>query len=116
RADPIEAKAEKVVRALGGAGVEFSPEARAAIERCRAEGLGALPICIAKTQYSLSDDAAKLGAPRGWTLHVREVRPETGAGWIVLVAGSTVLMPGLGEDPQALHMDVADDGSIVGLR
>src|SRR3989475_170222 len=74
-----------------------------------------LPICIAKTQLSLSDDERVLGAPTGWTLEVRGIRPSAGAGFLVVIAGDIMRMPGLGEEPAALSMDIDDGGHIKGL-
>src|SRR5207249_1586597 len=75
----------------------------------------ALPVCIAKTQLSLSDDERTLGAPTGWTLEVRGIRPSAGAGFLVVLAGDIMRMPGLGEEPSALSMDIDDSGRIKGL-
>ena len=77
--------------------------------------MGNYPICVAKTQYSLSDDAKKLGRPEGFTLHVREVYAAAGAGFIVFVTGSIMTMPGLPKVPAANNIDVTDDGKIIGL-
>src|SRR5439155_679526 len=83
--------------------------------RIRAAGLDGLPVCIAKTQLSLSDDERALGAPTGWTLQVRGIRPSAGAGFLVVLAGDIMRMPGLGEEPAALSMDIDDTGHIKGL-
>src|SRR5207302_257863 len=85
------------------------------LERLRAAGLDGLPVCIAKTQLSLSDDERALGAPTGWTLQVRGIRPSAGAGFLVVLAGDIMRMPGLGEEPAALSMDIDDAGHIRGL-
>jgi formate--tetrahydrofolate ligase len=115
--DPLEQKIEAVAkRAYGAAGVEFSAEARAQAERLAARGLGSLPVCMAKTHLSLSHDPALAGAPRGFTLPIRELRAYTGAGWIVAVCGDMQTMPGLPEDPAAIHVDLDDQGRTVGLH
>ena len=85
---------------------------RAALEK---EGYGSCPVCIAKTQYSMSDDPAKLGAPEGYELTIRSVRLSAGAGFVVAFAGSIIAMPGLPKAPAALKIDVDDNGQIVGL-
>lgn len=99
----------------GADDVEFSAEADRRLEWCERHGLGDLPVCMAKTQYSFTDDASKVGAPTGFTLHIREVRPSAGAGFLVVIAGDMTLMPGLGKEPAALKIDVNDEGKIVGL-
>ena len=115
--DPIVEKIEAVAtKAYGAAGIELSPEAKAAAERLTAAGLGSLPVCIAKTHLSLSHDPALTGAPAGFTLPVRELRPYTGAGWIVALCGAMQTMPGLPADPAALRIDVDSAGGTVGLR
>jgi formate--tetrahydrofolate ligase len=115
--DPIETKIATVATEVyGAAGIELSPEAEAAAERLRAAELETLPVCIAKTHLSLSHDPALTGAPRGFTLPVRELRPYTGAGWIVAVCGAMQTMPGLPADPAALRIDVDAAGHTVGLR
>jgi formate--tetrahydrofolate ligase len=115
--DPIERKLEAVaMRAYGAAGVELSPVARAQAERFEADGLGGLPVCMAKTHLSLSHDPALIGAPSGFTLPVRELRPYTGAGWIVAVCGDMQTMPGLPARSAAMRIDVDAAGATVGLR
>lgn len=99
----------------GAADVEFSTAARKQLEQLRDHGLDSLPVCISKTQYSFSDDPKVLGAPRGHTLHVRELVPRTGAGFIVVLTGSVMTMPGLPKSPAALRIDVDSDGAISGL-
>lgn len=94
--------------------VEYSPEALKNLEEIRCNGWDTLPVCISKTQYSFSDDASQLGAPEGHILHVRELRPRTGAGFIVALTGSVMTMPGLGKKPAALSIDVVD-GKITDL-
>ena len=115
--ESLEAKIEAVAtRAYGAAGIELSPAARAQAEQLRADGLGALPVCMAKTHLSLSHEPSLIGAPRGFTLPVRELRAYTGAGWIVAVCGDMQTMPGLPARPAALRIDVDPDGRPVGLR
>ena len=114
--DPVEKKIEDVVRKVyGGAGVTFSAVAEEKIADAEKRGYGKLPVIIAMTQYSLSDDAKLLARPEGFTVHVRDVIVKGGAGFIVAVAGSIMLMPGLGKVPAAEHIDVDENGEIVGL-
>ena len=79
------------------------------------EGWGSAPVCIAKTQYSFSDDPKSLGAPQGYKLTIRQVRLSAGAGFVVAFAGDIIAMPGLPKAPAALQIDVTDDGVITGL-
>lgn len=109
--DKIEAIATKI---YGADGVDYHYEASAAIERFTRLGYGTLPICMAKTQSSLSDDKTKLGRPTGWRLTVREIRLSSGAGMVIPVCGSIMTMPGLPERPAARDMDLIN-GEIVGL-
>ncbi len=114
--DSAEAKIEAVARGVYGAsGVEYTEAARASLERFRGWGFGELPVCVAKTQYSLSDDPKKMGAPTGWTLHVTEVGLSAGAGFLVVVSGAMMLMPGLPKVSRAMGMDVDAEGEIVGM-
>ncbi len=114
--DPLEEKVAKVATSIyGAAGVKFDAAALGDLERLQAAGLDRLPVCIAKTQLSLSDDERALGAPRGWTLQVRGIRPSAGAGFLVVLAGDIMRMPGLGEEPAALAMDIDANGRIKGL-
>ena len=114
--DPVEKKIEDVVRKVyGGAGVTFSAVAEEKIADAEKRGYGKQPVIIAKTQYSLSDDAKLLARPEGFTVHVRDVIVKGGAGFIVAVAGNIMLMPGLGKVPAAEHIDVDENGEIVGL-
>ena len=114
--DPVEKKIEDIVRRVyGGAGVEFSETARAKIAEAEARGYGKLPVIIAKTQYSLSDDAKLLARPTGFTVHVRDIIVKGGAEFVVAVAGNIMLMPGLGAHPAAERIDVDGNGEIVGL-
>jgi formate--tetrahydrofolate ligase len=96
--------------------VELSPVAQATADRLTAAGLGRLPVCMAKTHLSLSHDPSLIGAPTGFTLPVRELRPYTGAGWIVALCGEMQTMPGLSASPAAFQIDVDPSGSITGLR
>jgi formate--tetrahydrofolate ligase len=115
--DTIEQKIAAVAtRAYGAAGVELSPAARAQAARFEQDGLGRLPVCMAKTHLSLSHDPALIGAPAGYTLPVRELRPYTGAGWIVAVCGDMQTMPGLPAKSAALRIDLDLSGRTVGLR
>jgi formate--tetrahydrofolate ligase len=112
----VEDKIRTIVRDVyGGDDVEFSDTARRQLVQIRENGWDALPVCMAKTQYSFSDDASLLGAPEGFTVHVRELRPRTGAGFIVAVTGSLMTMPGLPKQPGALRMGVDEQGRPVGL-
>lgn len=116
REDALETKLLKIVqRAYGGQDVELSDKARKNLRWLEANGFGNLPVCVAKTQYSLSDDPSLLNAPDGFTLHVRELRLSAGAGFVVAVCGEVMLMPGLGKTPTAFAIDIDDDGKISGL-
>jgi formate--tetrahydrofolate ligase len=109
-------KAETVATRLYGASeVTWDPKARRRLQRIEDDGYGALPVCIAKTQYSFSIDPTLRGAPLGHALHVREVRLSAGAGFVVLVCGDVMTMPGLPRTPASAHIDLADDGTIIGL-
>ena len=113
----IKEKIETVATKIYGAdGVTFSAAADKAIAGMEADGYGNLPVCIAKTQASLTDDSKKKGAPKGWILNVREVQLSAGAGFIVPVCGTLTLMPGLPKVPAAMRMDLLPDGRIVGLK
>lgn len=113
----IEKKVETVAREIyGAAGVHFETPARKAIKKYSDLGFGHLPVCIAKTQSSLSDDPKAIGAPQGWMLTITDAHLAAGAGFIVVIAGNMLLMPGLGKAPQAVRMDVDDSGQIIGLR
>ena len=96
-------------------GVEFAPGAAKQLQQLEELGFGELPICMAKTQYSFTDDQTKLGAPENFKITVREVRVSAGAGFVVCLTGSIMTMPGLPKVPAAEHIDVLDDGRIVGL-
>ncbi len=113
--DPIEVKLDALARRVyGGTGVELSPAVRETLERLPAE-LHRLPVCVAKTHLSLSHDPELTGAPRDFVLPVRELRPYTGAGWLVAVCGETQTMPGLPANSAAERMDLDAEGRIVGL-
>lgn len=114
--DPITVKLEKLVQKVyGGKGVVLTSAARKEIEKLEALGFGHLPICMAKTQYSFSDDATRLGRPSEFDITVREVKISAGAGFIVVMTGSIMTMPGLPKHPSAEKIDVNGDGKIVGL-
>jgi len=109
-------KVETIASRLYGAGeVTWDPKARRRLARIEADGYGSLPVCVAKTQYSFSSDPALRGAPSGHALHVREVRLSAGAGFVVMVCGDMMTMPGLPAVPASQHIDLLDDGTIVGL-
>ncbi|MCC9177036.1 formate--tetrahydrofolate ligase [Arthrobacter sp. zg-Y750] len=113
---PVEEKIRTVAREIyGAADVEFAPAARRRLQEISARGLDHLPVCMAKTQYSFSDDPAALGAPSGFTLHVRDLSIKTGAGFVVALTGAVMTMPGLPKEPAALRMGVAADGTPAGL-
>jgi formate--tetrahydrofolate ligase len=110
--DKIRTVAEKV---YGADGVEFSGQASKQIDTYEAAGFGHLPVCIAKTHLSISSDPKLKGAPRGWTLPVREVRASVGAGFVYPICGDMRTMPGLGRKPAAMSIDIDENGEIVGL-
>ncbi|HML69232.1 MAG TPA: formate--tetrahydrofolate ligase [Clostridia bacterium] len=113
---PIEQKIEAIVkRVYRGEGVTFSPEAKKQAKQLTDLGFGNLPVCMAKTQYSFSDNAALLGAPRGFTLNVRQLKVSAGAGFIVALTGDIMTMPGLPKSPAAERIDVDETGRISGL-
>ncbi len=118
---PLEASFEDKVRAIartiyGAADVEFTAEARIDLTRLRAWGLGHLPICIAKTHLSLSDDPTKYGAPEGFVITVRQVRASAGAGFLLALTGDLLTMPGLPKVPAAQHLDLREDGEVIGVH
>jgi formyltetrahydrofolate synthetase len=114
--DPLRRKLEAVARkAYGAADVELAPAAVKQLKQLEEDGLDHLPVCIAKTHLSLSHDPTALGAPRGFTLPVRELRPYTGAGWIVALCGDMQTMPGLPTKAAAFDIDV-DGETIRGLH
>ncbi len=112
----IEEKIEAIVKKIyGGDGISVLPAAKKQIDELAKLGLDKLPICVAKTQYSFSDDPAKLGAPEGFTVTVRNVKVSAGAGFIVVLTGDIMTMPGLPKVPAAERIDVDADGRITGL-
>ncbi|MBQ8208570.1 MAG: formate--tetrahydrofolate ligase [Clostridia bacterium] len=114
--DSIEEKIEKIVkRVYGGVGVTFAPAAKKEIDKLASLGFDKIPVCMAKTQYSFSDDPAKLGAPEGFTVTVRNVKVSAGAGFIVALTGDIMTMPGLPKVPAAEKIDVDSNGKISGL-
>ena len=113
---PIEKKIEAVVKKVyGGDGVEFSTAAKKQIKRLEELGFGNLPVCIAKTQYSFSDNPTLLGAPTGFSVAVKNVKVSAGAGFIVVLTGDITTMPGLPKSPAAERIDVDENGRITGL-
>jgi formate--tetrahydrofolate ligase len=113
---PIREKIETIAREIYGAGsVAFAPPAERALELLPKLGLGETPVCMAKTQYSFTDDPSQLGAPSGFTLHVRDILPSAGAGFVVALAGDIMTMPGLGKNPAAERIRLHPDGTIEGL-
>lgn len=113
---PLPDKIERIATEVYGAdGVEYDMKARRQLDNYESHGYGHLPICMAKTQYSLSHNPALLGAPTGWTLPVREVQLVAGAGYILPLAGSINRMPGLGVHPAAHSIDIDAEGNVVGL-
>lgn len=114
--ESIEDKVSAIARKIYGAdGVTYSPAAKKQIQDLEKFGLDKLPICMAKTQYSLSDNPSLLGRPKGFQISVQEVKVSNGAGFIVVLAGNVMTMPGLPKIPAANRMDILDDGEIVGL-
>ena len=115
-AQSIPEKITAITRTIyGGEGVDFTPAAQKQLAEIEALGLDKMPVCMAKTQYSLSDDAAKLGRPTGFRITVRELRVSAGAGFIVALTGNILTMPGLPKHPAAENMDIDEDGKITGL-
>lgn len=113
---PLENKIEAIATRIYGAdGIDLPAKVKRKLDMFTADGYGNLPVCIAKTQYSFSTDAAQLGAPTGHTVTVRDVRLSAGAGFIVAICGDIMTMPGLPKKPAALSIDVDDDGVISGL-
>ena len=110
--EKIDAVAKKIYRA---AGVNYTAAAKKTLDELTALGYGNLPVCIAKTQYSFSDDAKLIGAPEGFAMNVREVRLSAGAGFVVVICGSIMTMPGLPKHPAAMDIDVDGEGKITGL-
>ena len=113
---PLRDKIEAIVRRVyGGAGVSYAPAAAKELDRLEAMGFGSLPVCMAKTQYSLSDDPAKLGRPEGFAITVSKARVSAGAGFVVVQTGDIMTMPGLPKVPAAEKIDVDENGVISGL-
>ena len=112
----ISDKIETIAKEIYGAGnVSYSPAAKKAIAKITEMGFGDLPVCMAKTQYSLSDDQKKLGCPEGFDLTVRDVYVCAGAGFVVALTGAIMTMPGLPKKPAADNIDVDENGKITGL-
>ena len=113
---PLKEKIETVCKKIYGAdGVIFDPAAEKMLAKLTELGFGNVPVCMAKTQYSLSDDPAKLGRPSGYRVTVREVYVSAGAGFVVAITGTIMTMPGLPKHPAAERIDVNDEGVIDGL-
>ena len=114
--DPLDKKVDQVARNIyGAAGVTFSEKARTKLQRFADWGFAKLPVCVAKTQYSLSDNPKVMGAPSGWQLNVTDAALSAGAGFIVVIAGNMMLMPGLPKVSRAASVDVNEKGEIVGI-
>ncbi len=115
--DSFETKVQKIATQIYGAShVELTADAKKDLERCRNWGLGQLPVCVAKTHLSLTDDPTRQGAPSDFSITIRQVRPSAGAGFLLALTGEILTMPGLPRVPAAYGLDVTDDGQIVGLR
>jgi formate--tetrahydrofolate ligase len=113
---PIRDKIELLAKNVYGAeGVDYLPPAERALKQLTEFGLGETPVCVAKTQYSFSDNPALLGAPSGFRLTIRDITPSAGAGFVVALAGDIMTMPGLGKAPAAEKMRLHRDGTIEGL-
>ena len=113
---PLDKKIEAISKEIYGArGVVFEPAARKQLDKITAMGFGNLPVCMAKNQYSLSDDASLLGRPENFDIHIREVYVSAGAGFVVALTGAVMTMPGLPKTPAAFGIDVTNDGKITGL-
>ena len=114
--DTLENKIEAIVKKIyGGAGVVFEANAKKQLAQIKSLGFDKLPVCMAKTQYSFSDDPAKLGAPEGFTVTVRNLKVSAGAGFVVALTGTIMTMPGLPKSPAAERIDVDENGVISGL-
>lgn len=114
--DDLQTKLEKIAKQIYGAKeVSFSRKAQNQLKRFAKYGWNDLPVCIAKTQYSFTDDQKQLGAPTNFTFHIRELVPKIGAGFVVALAGNMMTMPGLPKEPAAVNMTIDDDGKITGL-
>lgn len=113
---PVDEKIRTIAQEIYGADdVEFSVPAMRRLAEIERNGWSGLPVCMAKTQYSFTDDASRIGAPKGFTIHVRDLLPRTGAGFIVALTGAVMTMPGLPREPAAMRMDVDGEGHITGL-
>lgn len=113
---PLKEKIETIAKEIyGAADVTFDTNAKKELERIEKLGFGTMPVCMAKNQYSFSDDATKLGRPSGFTIHIREVYVSAGAGFVVAITGTVMTMPGLPKIPAAERIDVNQDGVITGL-
>ncbi|MEJ7540479.1 formate--tetrahydrofolate ligase [Staphylococcus intermedius] len=113
---PLEEKIEKIVKEIyGGSKVTFTSKAQKQLAQFKANGWDHYPVCMAKTQYSFSDDQTQLGAPSNFEITIRELEAKTGAGFIVALTGAIMTMPGLPKKPAALKMDVTEDGHAIGL-
>jgi len=113
---PLKGKIEAIVTKIyGGDGVDYSPAANKQLAQYEAMGYGSLPVCMAKTQYSLSHDAKLLGAPKGFRVPIREVRLSAGAGFVTPICGDMRTMPGLNSRPGGERIDIDADGNVVGL-
>jgi formate--tetrahydrofolate ligase len=114
--DTAEEKILKVAQKVYGASsVDYSEGASKKLAEFTKWGFGHLPICIAKTQYSFSDNPKLSGAPTGWTLHITDLKLSAGAGFLVVISGSMMLMPGLPKESRAIEIDVDEQGDIVGV-
>ena len=112
----LKEKIETISKEIYGArGVVYEPAAEKQLAKIESMGFGNFPICMAKNQYSLSDDAGKLGRPTDFDIHIREVYVSAGAGFVVALTGAIMTMPGLPKVPAANNIDVTDDGKITGL-
>jgi formate--tetrahydrofolate ligase len=112
---PLEEKITRIASEIYGGGAVFAPAARKELERLTQLGYGHLPVCMAKTQYSLSDDPKLLARPTGFQITVRSVRLSAGAGFVVALTGDIMTMPGLSKSPAAERIDVSPEGEITGL-
>ncbi|EGQ4114441.1 formate--tetrahydrofolate ligase [Staphylococcus pseudintermedius] len=113
---PLEEKIEKIVKEIyGGSKVTFTSKAQKKLAQFKANGWDHYPVCMAKTQYSFSDDQTQLGAPSDFEITIRELEAKTGAGFIVVLTGAIMTMPGLPKKPAALKMDITEDGHAIGL-
>ena len=112
----MEEKIETVAKEIYGAlDVSYTPAAQKQMKQLESLGFGKLPVCMAKTQYSLSDNPELLGRPEGFTMNVREMYVSAGAGFVVVLTGAVMTMPGLPKEPAALRIDVNQEGVITGL-